>query len=447
MGNLYFQYREGFPDNLNKVFIETETKNQITYSDLEKHSSAYSVGFEKLGLNRGDRVTLQVNKSVEVIFIYLACLRSGLIFHPLNTAYKDSELRFFLDDAEPAVFICESTTFNNISDLNLKKKPANLFTLDSIQKLKIYEDHEILDCPDDEVAALLYSSGTTGRPKGVFRKENPPPSKTEQLTLDTAAFDPVTDFSICPGPAYHAAPLGLNINISLMAGVGVYLMDKWDAEKMLHLIDQYKCTHTHMVATMFHRILRLPEEVRSSYDLSSMKWILHGAAPCPVEVKRAIIEWFGPIVFEYYAATEGGGCYIDSKEWLLKPGSVGKANEGVEVKILDEEDQEVKEGMEGTIYFKAPVTGRFEYYKAKEKTSGAYRGDYFTMGDIGYRDSDGYYFLTGRSADTIISGGTNIYPQEIDDVLLAHQSVAEVCCIGVPNEEWGEEVKAVINLE
>ena len=232
-----------------------------------------------------------------------------------------------------------------------------------------------------------------------------------------------------------------------MAGVGVYLMDKWDAEKMLHLIDQYKCTHTHMVATMFHRILRLPEEVRSSYDLSSMKWILHGAAPCPVEVKRAIIEWFGPIVFEYYAATEGGGCFIDSEEWLLKPGSVGKANEGVEVKILDEEDQEVKEGMEGTIYFKAPETGRFEYYKAKEKTSGAYRGDYFTMGDIGYRDSDGYYFLTGRSADTIISGGTNIYPQEIDDVLLAHQNVAEVCCIGVPNEEWGEEVKAVINLE
>ena len=152
-----------------------------------------------------------------------------------------------------------------------------------------------------------------------------------------------------------------------MAGVGVYLMDKWDAEKMLHLIDQYKCTHTHMVATMFHRILRLPEEVRSSYDLSSMKWILHGAAPCPVEVKRAIIEWFGPIVFEYYAATEGGGCFIDSEEWLLKPGSVGKANEGVEVKILDEEDQEVQEGMEGTIYFKAPETGRFEYYKAKEK--------------------------------------------------------------------------------
>ena len=232
-----------------------------------------------------------------------------------------------------------------------------------------------------------------------------------------------------------------------MAGVGVYLMDKWDAEKMLSLISEYECTHTHMVATMFHRILRLPEETRSKYDLSSMRWILHGAAPCPVEVKQAMIDWMGPIVYEYYAATEGGGCFIQPEEWLKKPGSVGKANEGTEVKILDEDFKEVDLGKEGTIYFSAPSKGRFEYYKAEEKTSGAYWGDYFTMGDIGYCDSDGYHFLTGRSADTIISGGTNIYPQEIDNVLLMHDQVAEVCCIGVPNEEWGEEIKAVINLE
>jgi long-chain acyl-CoA synthetase len=232
-----------------------------------------------------------------------------------------------------------------------------------------------------------------------------------------------------------------------MAGVGVYLMDKWDAEKMLSLISEYKCTHTHMVATMFHRVLRLPEEIKSKYDISSMRWILHGAAPCPVEVKKAMIDWMGPIVYEYYAATEGGGCFIQPTEWLDKPGSVGKANEGTEVKILDEEFNEVEIGQEGTIYFSAPSTGRFEYYKAEEKTSGAYWGDYFTMGDIGYCDSDGYHFLTGRSADTIISGGTNIYPQEIDNVLLMHKEVAEVCCVGVPNEEWGEEIKAVINLE
>ena len=314
--------------------------------------------------------------------------------------------------------------------------------LNTIQK---YDDSDI----STPVAgrSMLYTSGTTGRPKGVFRKENPPPSKTEQLTLETAAFNPELDFSICPGPAYHAAPLGLNINPSLMAGVGVYLMDKWDAETMLSLISEYKCTHTHMVATMFHRILRLPNETRSKYDISSMRWILHGAAPCPVEVKQAMIDWMGPIVYEYYAATEGGGCFIQPEEWLKKPGSVGKANEGTEVKILNEEFEEVTQGSEGTIYFSAPSKGRFEYYKAEEKTSGAYWGDYFTMGDIGYCDSDGYHFLTGRSADTVISGGTNIYPQEIDNILLMHDQVAEVCCVGVPNEEWGEEIKAVINLE
>lgn len=202
-----------------------------------------------------------------------------------------------------------------------------------------------------------------------------------------------------------------------------------------------------MVATMFHRILRLPNETRSKYDISSMRWILHGAAPCPVEVKQAMIDWMGPIVYEYYAATEGGGCFIQPEEWLKKPGSVGKANEGTEVKILNEEFEEVTQGSEGTIYFSAPSKGRFEYYKAEEKTSGAYWGDYFTMGDIGYCDSDGYHFLTGRSADTVISGGTNIYPQEIDNILLMHDQVAEVCCVGVPNEEWGEEIKAVINLE
>ena len=321
----------------------------------------------------------------------------------------------------------------------------NSLSLPFMGTIQKYDDSDI----SNPIAgrSMLYTSGTTGRPKGVFRKENPPPSKTEQLTLDTAAFNPEKDFSICPGPAYHAAPLGLNINPSLMAGVGVYLMDKWDAEKMLSLISEYECTHTHMVATMFHRILRLPEETRSKYDISSMRWILHGAAPCPIEVKQAMIDWMGPIVYEYYAATEGGGCFIQPEEWLIKPGSVGKANEGTEVKILDEDFREVDPGKEGTIYFSAPSKGRFEYYKAEEKTSGAYWGDYFTMGDIGYCDSDGYYFLTGRSADTIISGGTNIYPQEIDNILLMHDQVAEVCCIGVPNEEWGEEIKAVINLE
>ena len=424
-----------------------------TFQELNANSNCYANFLLAEDLRPGDSVAIICKNRPEFIEALFGSLRVGMRITPINWHSTPEEICYIVKNCEAKVVVCDAIFSDFFKELK-KHLPAvilmavdgeNSFSLPFMETIQKYDDSDISNPIVGR--SMLYTSGTTGRPKGVFRKENPPPSKTEQLTLDTAAFNPEKDFSICPGPAYHAAPLGLNINISLMAGVGVYLMDKWDAEKMLSLISEYRCTHTHMVATMFHRILRLPEETRSQYDISSMRWILHGAAPCPVEVKQAMIDWMGPIVYEYYAATEGGGCFIKPEEWLNKPGSVGKANEGTEVKILDEDFREVDPGKEGTIYFSAPSKGRFEYYKAEEKTSGAYWGDYFTMGDIGYCDSDGYHFLTGRSADTIISGGTNIYPQEIDNILLMHDQVAEVCCIGVPNEEWGEEIKAVINLE
>jgi long-chain acyl-CoA synthetase len=424
-----------------------------TFRELNANSNCYANFLLANALIPGDSVAIICKNRPEFLEALFGPLRVGMRITPINWHLTPEEICYIVENCEAKVVVCDAIFSDFFEEIKAKLPEVILMAVDGENSLAVpfmetiqqYDDSDI----SDPVAgrSMLYTSGTTGRPKGVFRKENPPPSKTEQLTLDTAAFNPEEDFSICPGPAYHAAPLGLNINPSLMAGVGVYLMDKWDAEKMLSLISEYKCTHTHMVATMFHRILRLPDETRSKYDISSMRWILHGAAPCPVEVKRAMIDWMGPIIYEYYAATEGGGCFIQPEEWLKKPGSVGKANEGTEVKILDEDFKEVDPGKEGTIYFSAPSKGRFEYYKAEEKTSGAYWGDYFTMGDIGYCDSDGYHFLTGRSADTIISGGTNIYPQEIDNVLLMHDQVAEVCCIGVPNEEWGEEIKAVINLE
>jgi long-chain acyl-CoA synthetase len=226
------------------------------------------------------------------------------------------------------------------------------------------------------------------------------------------------------------------------------MMDRWDAEETLRLIERYRITHTHMVATMFHRLLQLPAEVKARYDLSSLKLVMHGAAPCPVHVKRAIIDWFGPIVFEYYAATEGGGNFtIDAQTWLQKPGSVGKTPSPENTRIVDDEGADVARGQIGTIYFRAPEVGRFEYFKSPEKTDASYRGDWFTLGDMGYLDEDDYLFLTGRNAETIISGGVNIYPQEIDAALLQHPAVLDVCTVGVPNEEWGEEVKTVVQLK
>ena len=435
----------------NKAIISEH--GERTFLELNANCNRFANFLLEKGLQPGDAIAIVCKNRPEFLEALFGPLRIGLRITPINWHLTPEEICYIVENCEAKVVVCDAEFSNFFSAINDAMPDVLLMSVDGENSLANPFLETISKFDDSDITkplagrSMLYTSGTTGRPKGVFRKENPPPSKTEQLTLDTAAFDADSDFSICPGPAYHAAPLGLNINISLMAGVGVYLMDKWDAEKMLSLIDQYKCTHTHMVATMFHRILRLPEEIKSRYDLSSMRWILHGAAPCPVEVKQGMMDWMGPILYEYYAATEGGGCFIQPKEWLEKPGSVGRANEGTEVKILDDNFKEVEIGEEGTIYFSAPSKGRFEYYKAEEKTSGAYWGDYFTMGDIGYCDKDGYHFLTGRSADTIISGGTNIYPQEIDNVLLMHEKVAEVCCVGVPNKEWGEEIKAVINLE
>ena len=435
----------------NKAIVSEH--GERTFLELNANCNRFANFLLEKGLQPGDAIAIVCKNRPEFLEALFGPLRIGLRITPINWHLTPEEICYIVENCEAKVVVCDAEFSNFFSAINDAMPDVLLMSVDGENSLANPFLETISKFDDSDITkpvagrSMLYTSGTTGRPKGVFRKENPPPSKTEQLTLDTAAFDPDSDFSICPGPAYHAAPLGLNINISLMAGVGVYLMDKWDAEKMLSLIDQYKCTHTHMVATMFHRILRLPEETKSRYDLSSMRWILHGAAPCPVEVKQGMMDWMGPILYEYYAATEGGGCFIQPKEWLEKPGSVGRANEGTEVKILDDNFKEVEIGEEGTIYFSAPSKGRFEYYKAEEKTSGAYWGDYFTMGDIGFCDKDGYHFLTGRSADTIISGGTNIYPQEIDNVLLMHEKVAEVCCVGVPNKEWGEEIKAVINLE
>jgi len=435
----------------NKAIISEH--GERTFLELNANCNRFANFLLEKGLQPGDAIAIVCKNRPEFLEALFGPLRIGLRITPINWHLTPEEICYIVENCEAKVVVCDAEFSNFFSAINDAMPDVLLMSVDGENSLANPFLETISKFDDSDITkpvagrSMLYTSGTTGRPKGVFRKENPPPSKTEQLTLDTAAFDPDSDFSICPGPAYHAAPLGLNINISLMAGVGVYLMDKWDAEKMLSLIDQYKCTHTHMVATMFHRILRLPEETKSRYDLTSMRWILHGAAPCPVEVKQGMMDWMGPILYEYYAATEGGGCFIQPKEWLDKPGSVGRANEGTEVKILDDNFKEVEIGEEGTIYFSAPSKGRFEYYKAEEKTSGAYWGDYFTMGDIGFCDKDGYHFLTGRSADTIISGGTNIYPQEIDNVLLMHEKVAEVCCVGVPNKEWGEEIKAVINLE
>jgi long-chain acyl-CoA synthetase len=247
---------------------------------------------------------------------------------------------------------------------------------------------------------------------------------------------------ICGSPLYHTAVLNFSA-ISIQLGHKVVLMDKWDPEEMLSLIAEHRVTHSHMVPTQFRRLLALPAEVRARYDVSSLRNVIHGAAPCPPEVKRQMLDWWGPVITEYYAATEGGGTKISGEEWLAHPGSVGKAWPYSVVKVLDDDGNELPAGEVGTVYMQMGGSS-FAYHNDKKKTEENRAGDLFTVGDVGYLDEEGYLFLQDRKTNMIISGGVNVYPAEIENELIMHPKVLDVAVFGVPDEDWGESIKAVV---
>jgi long-chain acyl-CoA synthetase len=423
-----------------------------SFAQLNARANQLLRALRDVGIRDGDAIAVVSRNRPEFVEALTAATRGGIRFTPINYHLKGEEIGYVVDNCEAKAFIADASLGDAPIEA-LAQAPNVRVALSiggAIPGFQPYED-VIGRYPDHDIddpqlgTSMLYTSGTTGRPKGVYRKEREPITPQWQGTL--ANYRPGEDANLCTGPGYHAAPLLINIVQPLLSGVTVVMMDRWDAEQTLRLIETHRITHTHMVATMFHRLLQLPDEVRQRYDTSSMRFIIHGAAPCPVHVKKEMIEWFGPIVWEYYAATEGGGGFmVGSEEWLKKPGTVGKPGPEFDNKILDDHGNEVPPGTVGTIYMRAPQRGRFEYFKDTSKTANSYRGEYFTLGDMGYFDEDGYLFLTGRSAELIISGGVNIYPQDVDNELLKHPAVLDVCTIGVPNEEWGEEVKSVVQL-
>jgi len=375
-----------------------------------------------------------------------ATQRLGMRLTPINWHLKAEEAAYIVRDCEARVLIADADLAELASEVAAAAPEASVRiaaggALDGFERLEaIIAGQSGADIDDPKPGrTMLYTSGTTGRPKGVLRRR-PAASRAGSPRHNL----PEGSVVLCTGPLYHAAPLSQNLMNPLNQGHTVLIMPRFDAEEALRLIDRHRVTHTHMVATMFHRMLALPPEVRARYDVSSIQRIYHGAAPTPVHVKRAMLEWFGPKIHEYYAATETGGTAITPEEWVEKPGSVGRPEPGQVVKVLDDDGRELPPGEIGTVYFDATASGGFDYYKDPEKTASVHHGSLYTLGDRGHFDADGYLYLTGRSSELILSGGVNIYPAEVDAVLTEHPAVADVATVGVPNEEFGEEVKAVV---
>ena len=405
------------------------------------------------GVGEGDAVALLSGNRAEFAVAYLATLRSGMRLTPINTGLRTNEIQYIVEDSGAKALLADGRFANAALDAvrSLSRELIRIAIGDPIHSFETWDDvleeQPFHDIDDPKLGSQMpYTSGTTGRPKGVYR---PPSGMIHQPGLAAAmqsfGYDAATDVHLCTGPLHHAAPLVFSLAMPLAQGVPVVLMDGWDAEHALRLISSYRITHSHMVPVMFRRMMEVAEEDRARYDTSSLRVVVHGAAPCPRSVKQSMIDWFGPIFYEYYAATEGWGCYANSEEWLARPGTVGRPEVG-QVEILDIEGESLPPGQEGMVFLRAPEGGRFAYYDNEPETRAAYSGSYFTLGDIGYVDIEGYLYLRDRSVDVIHVEGVNVYPAELDGVLVGHAAVADAATVGVPCDEWGERVVSVVEL-
>ncbi len=424
-------------------------QGDLTFAELNARINQLARALRARGLHAGDSIALISSNRPEFVETLYAAQRTGLRLTPINWHLTPDEINYILRDCGAGAVVVDGRFVETVGRALDGVDARALLVIDGTHEG--FEDYEQALAPEsgenieDPVlgSTMAYTSGTTGRPKGVHR---PTGAAASTAFSDATDYVPGTDLNLVTGPLYHSAPLAFSLSLPMTRGAGVVLMDKWDAEETLRLIEQHRITHTHLVPTMFHRMISLPQEAKDRYDLSSLRHVWHGAAPCPVPVKQAFMDWLGPIAWEYYAATEGVGSVVGPHEWLARPGTVGLPAPG-HIRILDDAGADLPAGVPGTIYLRAPDTGRFVYLGDEDKTASSYLGDYYTLGDVGYLDEEGWLFLTDRSVDLIISGGVNVYPAEVEAVLITHPSVGDVGVIGVPDPEWGESVKAVIELQ
>ncbi len=425
----------------------------LSYLELESRSNQTARLLRGLGLKPGDGIVIMCQNDPLYYELVWGAHRAGLYYTPVSWHSKAEEVVYILENSESKAFIA-SSRFAEVAEQTkqmMDREIAYLSIFDLIpgfESLELARDQHPKDPFEDQTSGreMLYTSGTTGKPKGVKFPLNGKPidyAPADDMALaHEYANQPVV---MAPGPLYHASPL-MSTRSAHRFGGTVVVIDKFDAEETLRFIQDYSVTHLICVPTHFLRLLSLPQKVRDSYDVSSLKMIMHTGAPCPVETKYAIIDWFGPIVLEVYAGTERvGGTVINSQEWLAHPGSIGRVIEG-KAHVVDESNWQVLQtGETGVIYFDSGES--FVYHGDEAKTKSVYSPQgWRTMGDIGYMDEDGYIFLTDRKSNMIISGGVNVYPQESENRLLTHPKVHDVAVIGIPNVDFGEEVKAVVQV-
>ncbi|WP_027527763.1 acyl-CoA synthetase [Bradyrhizobium sp. Ec3.3] len=439
------------------ALVMTATGEVVTYAELEDRSRRVANWLFDGGLRPGDVVGVLSDNSSWIFDIYWATQRSGLYLVPINYRLSPDEVDYMLANSGAAALFVGRGGIETASRLGrhdqLKRRVSlegDLAGCEPYQHL-LKTARATMPSSQPRGADMLYSSGTTGRPKGVKhalpeRQVSDPGDTMVQMFSSNFGFDERTIY-LSPAPLYHAAPLRTCATVQALGGTAL-VMDKFDAEAALAAIQDYKVTHSQWVPTMFVRMLKLPESVRARYDVTSLRVAIHAAAPCPVEVKREMMTWWGPVLWEYYSATEMNGMtVIGPEEWLRKPGSVGRAVLG-KIHICDENGSEVRAGQTGVIYFERDGIP-FVYHDEPEKTRAAQHPAHpywTTVGDIGHVDADGYLFLTDRKAFMIISGGVNIYPQEIENILVVHPAIADVAVIGIPDSEMGEQVKAIVQL-
>ena len=436
--------------------VMARTGESLSYQELEERSCRFAQMMRDAGLRPGDHIAIFADNHIRYFETYWAAIRSGLYFTTVNRFLTAEEAAYIVEDCGAQVLVA-STAVREVAIEMLPlipNCPVRLMFGDSVEGFENFETTveqypaEPLD-QQPRGSLMLYSSGTTGKPKGIKRPLDGSDISDPDLIgagLVGGIFGMDTEsVYLSPAPLYHSAPLGFTTGTQSVGGT-VVVLEKFDPLEALEAIERYGVTHSQWVPTMFTRMLKLSEQDRSKNDLSTHRVAIHAAAPCPVEVKKQMLDWWGPILHEYYAGTElNGFCYVGPDDWIAHPGTVGKPLIGT-LHICDEDGSELPTGESGLIYFEREEQ-TFEYHQAPDKTRSSQHPDnplWTTLGDVGRVDEDGFLYLTDRKAFMIISGGVNIYPQEIEDCLILHPEVADVAVFGVPNEDFGEEVKAVV---